>query len=129
MRGIAKDWLCSYLANRKQFLSVNNHNSTIQTILTGVPQGSVVSLLLFLIYINDLHNCLKYSRTYHFADDTNIPCSDKSLYTLANKVNRDIKNLSQWLKANRLSLNVKKTELIIFLRQKKKPFDQTQIKW
>ena len=109
------------MANRKQFVSVNNHNSTIQTILTGVPQGSVLGPLLFLIYINDLHNCIKYSRTYHFADDTNILCSDKSLYTLANKVNRDLKNLSQWLKANRLSY-VKKTEFIIF-RQKKKSLD------
>ena len=110
------------MANKKQFVSVNNYNSTIQTIFTGVPQGSVLGPLLFLVYINDLHNCIKYSRTYHFADDTNILCSDKSLYTLANKVNRDLKNLCQWLKANRLSLNVKKNELIIF-RQKKKPLN------
>ena len=109
------------MANRKQFVSSNNHNSTIQTILTGVPLGLVLGPLLFLICINDLHKCLKYSRTYHFPDDTNILCSDKSLYTLANKVNCDLKNLSQWLKANKLSLNVKKTELIF--QQKKKPLD------
>ena len=124
VRGAAKDWFCSYFANRKQFVSINNQNSTIQTILTGVPQSSVLGPLLFLIYINDLHNCIKYSRTYHFADDTNMLYSDKSLYTLANKVNRDLKNLSQWLKANKLSLNVKKTELIIFW-QKKKPLDHS----
>ena len=79
VRAIVKDWFCSYLANRKQFVSVNNHNSTIQAILTGVPQGSVLGSLLFFIYINDLHNCIKYSRTYDFADDKNILCSDKSL--------------------------------------------------
>ena len=114
VRGTAKDWFCSHLANRKQFVSINNHNSVIQTILTGVPEGSVLGPLVFLIDINDLHNCIKYSRTYRFADDKNILCSDKSLYTSTNKVNRDLKNLSQWLKANKLSLNVKKTELIIF---------------
>ena len=72
VRGTAKDWFCSYLANRKQFVLANNHNSTIQTILTEVPQGSALGPLLFLIYINDLHNCIKYFRTYHFTDDTNI---------------------------------------------------------
>ena len=100
VRGIAKDWFCSYLANTKQFVLANNHNSTIQTVMTGVPQEF---LPLFLIYINDLHNCIKYSRTYYFADDTNILHSDKSLQNLGNKVNRDHKNLSQWLKANKLS--------------------------
>ena len=94
VRGTAKKWFCSYLVNRKQFVSVNNHNSTIQTILTGVPQGSILGPLLFLIYINDLHNCIKYSRTHHLADDTNILYFDKSLNTLANKVNHGLKNLS-----------------------------------
>ena len=121
---IVKEWFCSFLANRKQLVSVNNHNSTIHTILTGVPQDSVLGPLLFLIYINGLHNYIKYYRTYHFADDANILCSDKSLCTLANKVNHDLKNLSQWLKANRLSLNVTETELIVF-QQKKKPLDHS----
>ena len=58
VRGVAKDWCCSYLADRKQFVSVNNHNSAIQAIFKSVPKGSVLGLLLFLIYINDLHNCI-----------------------------------------------------------------------
>ena len=68
----------------------------------------------FLLYINDLNISIKNSRAYHIADDTNILLSDKSLELLAKKLNQDLKSLSQWLKASKFSLNVKKTELIIF---------------
>ena len=120
IRGVAKDWFHSYLDNRKQYVTLNGSNSSIKTILTGVPQGSVLGPLLFLIYINDLCKCVKYSETYHFADDTNMLLSHSSLETLANWMNSDLKNLSQWLKANKLSLNVTKTELIIFHSSSKK---------
>ena len=98
------------------FVSIDNCNSTTKIILTGVPQGAVLEPLLFRIYINDLHKCVKCSKAYHFADDTNkkILQSGKSLEILAKKLNQDLKSLSKWLKANKLSLNVKKTELIIF---------------
>ena len=86
-RGIANDWFCSYFGNRKQFVSMHNHNSTIQTILVEVPQGSGIGPLLFLIYINDFHNYIKFSRNYHFADNKTILHSDKFLYTLVNEVN------------------------------------------
>ena len=72
IRGVAKDLFRSYLDNRKQYVTLNGANSSIKTILTGVPQGSVLEPLLFLIYINDLCKCVKYSETYHFADDTNM---------------------------------------------------------
>ena len=109
IRGVAKDWFWSYLDNQKQYVTLNGSNSSIKTILTGVPQGSVLGPLLFLIYINDLCKCVKYSETYHFADDTNMLQSPSSLETLAKWMNLDIKNLSLWLKANKLSLNVMKT--------------------
>ena len=79
-----------------------------------MPQGSVLVALLFLIYINDSCKCVKYSESYHSADDTNILQSHSSLETLAKRINLDLKNLSQWLKTNKLSLNVTKTEFIIF---------------
>ena len=80
-----------------------------------VPQGSVLGPLFFLIYINDLCKCVN-----HFADDTNMLLSHSSLETLAKQMNSDLKNLSQWLKANKLSLHVMKTELIIFHSSSKK---------
>ena len=80
-----------------------------------VPQGSVLGPLFFSIYINDLCKCVN-----HFADDTNMLLSHSSLETLAKQMNSDLKNLSQWLKANKLSLHVMKTELIIFHSSSKK---------
>ena len=110
VRRTENDWFASYLQNRKHFLSIGGHISSTQVIQTGVPQGSVLGPLLFLIYINDLNKSIKN----HFADDTNILLSNKSVELLAKNMNQDPKNLSQWLKANKLSLNVKKNELIIF---------------
>ena len=101
VRGLLKDWFQSYLKNRKQFVSVNNSTSNTKEITTGVPQGSVLGPLLFLLYyINDLHKSVKHSKTYHFADNTNIMQSNKSL---------DV--LSKWPKGNELSHNISKTKL------------------
>ena len=110
VRRTANDWFASYLQNRKHFLSIGGHISSTQVIQTGVPQGSVLGPLLFLLYINDLNKSIKN----HFADETNILLSNKSVELLAKNMNQDPKNLSQCLKANTLSLNVKKNELIIF---------------
>ena len=116
VRGLLKDWFQSYLKNRKQFVSVNNSTSNTKEIPTGVPQGSALGPLLFLLYINDLHKSVKHSKTYHFTDDTNIMQSNESLDVLSKNLNKDLKSLSQWLKANKLSLNISKTKLIIFHR-------------
>ena len=94
--------------------------SSVKEILTGLPQGSVLGPLLFLIYINDLHKSIRFSKTYRFADDTSIIQSNPSLERLSKQVNKDLSNLSNWLRANKLSLNVKKTELAIFRPRKLK---------
>ena len=93
---------------------INDHIPSTQVFQTGVPQGSVLVPLLFVLYVNDLNISIKISRAYHFADDTNILLSNEPLESLAKKMNHDLKNLLQWLKDDKLSWNVKKTELIIF---------------
>ena len=93
-----------------------------------MPQGSVLDPLLFLIYINDLHLCLKYSKAYHFADDTNITLSDSSQEALAKRMNYDLRKLSMWLRANKLSLNIEKTGLAVFRRQNTKLNNSFKIK-
>ena len=114
IRGKANDWFKSYLTNRKQFVSINGLNSNELLIKIGVPQGSVLGPLLFLVYINDLHLAIKYSTTRLFADDTSLLIKNKSLKQLKKHLNIDLRNLTRWLKANKISLNANKTELLVF---------------
>ena len=93
VKDISKKWFSSYLTNREQFASIDNCNSTTKTVLTSVPQGSVREPLFFLIYINDVHKCIKYAKAYHFAGDNSILQSGKSLEVLAKKVTQDLKIL------------------------------------
>ena len=114
IRGMANNWFTSYLSNRSQFVSILGFNSETNYIKHGVPQGSVLGPLLFLIYINDLHRAIKFSKVYHFADDTNLLNTSSSPKQMQKQLNIDLKLLYKWLLANKISLNASKTESIIF---------------
>ena len=128
VRGTPNNWFKSYLNKRKQFVSINGFNSSECLINCGVPQGSVLGPLLFLIYINDLKNSIKYSTVHHFADDTNMLYIDKSLKKISKNVNYDLRGLTDWLNSNLISLNVDKTEFIIFKSPRKKIDSEVKIK-
>ena len=87
------------LPQEKKTVCQYTNMSSIKEILTGVPQGSILGPLLFLIYINDLHKSIRFSKTYHFADDTSIIQSNPFLDRLSKKVNKDLSNLSNWSRA------------------------------
>ena len=114
IRGEYNNWLDSYLTNRKQFVTLGDSTSSQENITCGVPQGSVLGPLLFLIYINDMNTAVENSIIHHFADDTNLLCSGKKLKKLRKTMNKELSSLFEWLCANRLSLNVDKTEFIVF---------------
>ena len=114
IRGIANSWFASYLSNRYQSVCINGVNSPQLLVTCGVPQGSILGPLLFLLYINDMNLAVESSTIFHFADDTNLLYSAKNLKTLRINLNKDLKLLHEWLCANRLSLNEGKTEFIVF---------------
>ena len=106
--GIANECFRSYLSNRRQYVSINGHESSLASVLYRVLQGSILGPLLFLIYINDLNQAIKFCKVHHFADDTNLLHFNKSVAKLNKLVIQDMKNLTVWLNANKIPLNVEK---------------------
>ena len=119
IRGIANDWFKSYLTNRMQYVSINNIPSDLLKVNFGVPQGSVLGPLLFLVYINDLHNSIRFSSPFHFVDDTGLLNIQDSIHAINRTLNKDLRELSFWLNANKIALNVAKTEIILFKTRNK----------
>ena len=113
VQGHALQCLISYLSGRKQVCKINNETSNTANITCGVPQGSNLGPLLFLVYINDLPNCLTSTKASMFADDTNISCCGSSSVEIEQKLNTDLENVHKWLISNKLTLNGEKTEYMI----------------
>ena len=116
IRGPALNWLKSYLSNRKQFVSVNDMDSNTLDIAYGVPQGSILGPLLFVIYINDIPEIAGYAKFIIYADDANIIITAATIEEVYNQLLSLINNLVKWVNFNGLSLNLKKTKYMIFSR-------------
>ena len=114
VRDVLLNWFESYLTGRKQYVFYNGESSDLKDISCGVPQGSVLGPLLFLIYINDLPNVSEKLNFFLFADDTNIYFESDDLQSMETIINKELKQLSLWLNVNRLSLNISKTNFVIF---------------
>ena len=114
VRGLCLDWFISYLKNRKQFVSIQGADSELANISCGVPQGSILGPLLFIIYINDLPNSCKDILPYLFADDTNGLYRQSKGEIKNDSLNSVLNELVEWLSQNKLSLNTKKTQLLHF---------------
>ena len=114
IRGTALDWFRSYLSNRKQFTQFNGLDSDRLVIERGVPQGSILGPLLFLLFINDLVNSSKLLHFVLYADDTNVFLSHKNLESLISQAQVEMENVTQWFRANKLQINKSKTKFMIF---------------
>ena len=114
VRGNAYNLIKSYLNERTQFVEYNNVRSEEENVTCGVPQGSILGPLLFLIYINDLANVSQLLNVIMFADDTTLFINDKCLNYLENTVNVEITKISEWMNINKLSINLQKTNAMLF---------------
>ena len=126
LRGNINKLIKSYLSDRKQFVSINGFDSDVKEVTCGVPQGSSLGPLLFLLYINDLRLCLSETSCGHFADDTFIVFNGKKTKSIETVINFELKKVTKWLRLNKLSLNAAKTE-VIFFRSKRHALDYDKI--
>ena len=116
IRGKAKDWFRSYLDGREQYVDWNGSKSDKLPILTGVPQGSILGPLLFLIYINDLPAAAEL-KCVLFADDSNLLIRGNDLTVIKNKLNKELVNVNDYFKCNKLKLNTQKTKIVCFRKK------------
>ena len=121
IRGTTLKWFKSYLSDRYQFVHYDDKSSEMRKILFGVPQGSILGPILFLIFINDLVNTSTLINFILFADDTCLFKSDDSLQDLVANINTELIEIKKWISLNKLTINMNKTHCILFHRNKTLP--------
>ena len=120
IRGIAWGWISDYLSNRKQFVTYNQCKSEMNNVNIGVPQGSILGPLLFLLYVNDLPTISSHLNFIQFADDTSIFIKGKSILDISRTMSSEMRNVTEWLKNNKLTLNLSKTNFMVMTTQGKR---------
>jgi len=128
IRGVANNWIRSYLCNRVQFVQIQHVKSSRLPVTCGVPQGSILGPLLFLIYINDITHVSKIANTILFADDTNLFFGGPNIDLLCLTINDELDKIATWFNLNKLSLNIKKTNFIMFKSRNCKNHNNINIK-
>lgn len=113
VKGNELEWFKSYLTNRSQKTNINGEQSSAQLTTFGVPQGTILGPLLFLIYINDIGNALSYCQISLFADDALMYINGKHIDLIEELMKKDLENLCDWLKANKLKTNASKTKCMV----------------
>jgi len=120
MKGSALQLFKNYKSGGSQIVNYKDSRSEKQMIKCGVPQGSVLGPLLFLLYVNDIYRCSEQLSFILFSDDTNIFYQQKDIKVLIETRNNELKKVNLWLQANKLSLNIKETHVIILKLEGKK---------
>ena len=127
IRGHALKWLESYLSNRKQFVSINGSESSMKIMEHGIPQGSILGPLLFIIYINDIPEVAHFAKFILYADDANIILTADTIEQINEQLEILIDNLQKWVNSNGLVLNLKKTKYMIFAQTRNTKLPQPLI--
>ena len=129
--GLGKNLLAlisNYLNGRKQRTKLFSNLSTLMPVVTGVPQGSTIGPLMFIVYINDLSTVLQRCKSCMYADDTVIYCGSTSRKIARKDLQKDIARVQKWCESNRLTLNVSKTKIMSFMSDhKRKECNQAKI--
>ena len=105
IKGKEIGWFKSYMSGRKQFCAVNGHKSRIEEVICGIPQGSCLGPLLFIVYHNDFESCLEFSKANMCADDTHTTVASSDIAVLTRMTKKELLNISDWLRVNKLSAN------------------------